>query len=190
MQRSLPTRLLHALLAVAIIHQLAVSQFMTHPRPGRPGDFGVELHTWVGLASFAIVLAFWLWTLLRRREHGFVDLVPWFSAARRGAVLADLRHHLDSLKRLSLPDPGTETPLASAVHGLGLLTATAMAATGTLAWFLSAPDGRIAAPGRLALEVHEVFANRMWAYLVAHAALAVLHEALGHGTLRRMVRSR
>jgi cytochrome b561 len=36
------------------------------------------------------------------------------------------------------------------------------------------------------LEVHETFANVMWAYLVAHAALALLHEWAGHRTIRRM----
>jgi cytochrome b561 len=187
MPHSLPTKLLHGFLAASIIHQLVVSQFMTHPRPGRPGDFAFDLHSWVGLASMGVVGAFWLWVLVRRREHGVAALVPWFSALRRRAVFADAGRHLHALKQLTLPPPGdAETPLPSAVHGLGLLTATAMAATGTAAYFLSQPDGSLASPGRLVLEVHEIFANLTWAYLIAHAGLALLHQMLGHRLLQRM----
>ena len=187
MPHSLLTKLLHGLLAASIIHQLIVSQFMTHPRPGRPGDFAFDLHSWVGLASMGILVAFWLWVLLRRREHGVAALVPWFSSTRRRAVFADFGLHFRALKRFTLPPPGeVETPMASAMHGLGLLTATVMAATGTAAYFLSQPDGSLASPGPLALDVHEIFANLIWAYLVAHAGLALLHQILGHRLLQRM----
>ena len=111
--------------------------------------------------------------LVRRREHGVAALVPWFSALRHRAVFADAGRHLGALKQLTLPPPGdAETPLPSAVHGLGLLS--------------SPPDGSLASPGRLVLEVHEIFANLTWAYLIAHVGLALLHQMLGHRLLQRM----
>ncbi len=36
------------------------------------------------------------------------------------------------------------------------------------------------------LELHQAEANLMWAYLVGHAAMALLHHFLGEATLRRM----
>jgi hypothetical protein len=130
MNRSLPARLLHLLLAAAIVHQLAVSLLMQKPEPGRPENLGCELHQGVGLASAGILVIFWLLVLVRRREHGMATLVPWFSAPRRRAVAAELVRHWGALKKWALPSPAEETRLASAVHGLGLLVATAMAATG------------------------------------------------------------
>ena len=69
--------------------------------------------------------------------------------------------------------------MASAVHGLGLLTALAMGATGAWLYTLSVPTS-------LVLELQEAVANLVWAYVVSHAGLAVLHQASGHPALKRM----
>ena len=73
MKRVLTTRLLHLILAAAIIHQLFGSYVMHSPRPsGRQGNFAFSLHEFVGLASVAILALFWLWIVVRRKEHGFL----------------------------------------------------------------------------------------------------------------------
>jgi cytochrome b561 len=187
MQKTILTRLLHAGLAVAVIHQLAVSLVMQAPHPGRaPADLAYELHESVGLASLGILAAFWVWVLLRRREHAPGALFPWFSRRRRAAFLADLGDHARSLVRLRLPMPREETPLASATHGLGLCAATGMALTGGVLYAVMGPDGALGDFGRLARELHEMLANLMWAYLIGHAGIAILHEFAGHRTLERM----
>jgi len=89
-RHSLTTRLLHLLLAAAILCQLADSQLMRVPRPGRPTPVGLEaaafsVHEYVGLASLAIVVLFWLWLLLRRAETDPGALFPWLSARRPAA---------------------------------------------------------------------------------------------------------
>lgn len=89
-----------------------------------------EVHEWVGLATLTIVVVFWLWTALRRRETRLAALLPWFSTGGWRAVAADARAHRAALRALKLPGTAGDTPLASAVHGLGLLSALAMAATG------------------------------------------------------------
>lgn len=78
-----------------------------------------------------------------------------------------------------LPVGDGEAPLASSVHGLGLLTALGMGATGAWLFAQSVPAG-------LGLDVHKTLANLMWAYVVSHAGLAVLHQATGHLVLQRM----
>lgn len=180
MQRSLPTRLLHMLVALCIIFQLFVSLVMHRPSTG---GLGWQAHEAVGIASLAVLGVFWLWTLLRRRETRLVQLFPWFSQAGRSALWQDGLNHIAALRRLRLPHADA-SPIASATHGLGLLAATAMALTGAC-YFLQGlvPEFLIHA----AIFVHESLANLMWAYLIAHAGLALLHELTGQHVLHRMV---
>lgn len=188
MSRSLLTRILHFLLASSIVFQLAVTGIMRVPRPaiGRTANFGFELHQYGGLVTLAIIALFWLWTLVRRRETSLTALLPWFSAAARGKVLEDVRRHGSALMKGRLPEPEEKSPLASAIHGLGLVVATTLAITGTVIFLSLGPDGAMASWGRIAAQVHGAVANLMWAYLIAHAGLAVLHELMGHRILRRM----
>lgn len=178
---SWPTRLLHLLIALAVTHQLVVSLIMVVPENNRPGDTYYEFHETVGLATFAIVLAYWLWLVFRRSDRGAGALFPWFSRAGWAAVIADVRVHLASLRQLRLPAI-EEQPLASAVHGLGLLTATVMATTGVLAW------SRVLAGSATELlwQVHVAISNLMWAYLIGHVSIALLHEISGERLLGRM----
>jgi len=187
MKSSLTTRILHAALAVAIVHQLVVSWFMEEPKPGgRPENFAFELHETVGLITLGLLALFWLWTMVRRREDGLGALVPWFSAERLKRVLADAGTYRDSLLQRRLPSPEGQTPLASAVHGLGLLVATAMAVTGAIVYAVMGPDGSLSDGGHFVLELHEILSNLMWAYLMGHAGIAVIHDIVGHRVLGRM----
>ena len=177
--RSVATRLLHGALLLSVVWQLIGSNFIERPRAGQAANTMYEVHEVVGLITLGLVLAFWLWSLLRRRETPFVALFPWFSAPRLRALAGDLAHHWAELKHWRLPGGEAETPLASAVHGLGLLVVLVMAATGTWLYTLPMPAG-------LVLEVHKLVANLVWAYLVGHAGLAVLHQVSGHPVLQRM----
>jgi cytochrome b561 len=179
MRRTFATRALHAALLLSVLWQLIGSNFVERPRAARPANTMYELHEIVGLVTLGLVLTFWLWSLLRRRETPLAALFPWFSGDRLKAVRVDLARHWDELRRLRVPGGEAETPLATAVHGLGLLAALAMGATG--AW-MSTQD----LPGGLVLELHRIVANLMWAYVVGHAGLAVLHQLNGHRVLQRM----
>ncbi|HWS05151.1 MAG TPA: cytochrome b/b6 domain-containing protein [Burkholderiaceae bacterium] len=178
-RRTLVTRALHGALLLAVGWQLLGSNFIERPRAARPGNAMYEWHEIGGLITLGLVMAFWLWSMLRRRETPFAALFPWLSPRRLKAVGTDLAAHWAALKRFHLPGGEAETPLASAVHGLGLLTALAMGASG--AWLYTQ-----AVPGGLVLELHKIVANLMWAYVVAHAGLAVLHQFAGHRVLQRM----
>lgn len=178
-RRSLATRLLHATLLLAVCWQLIGSNFIERPRATRPGNAMYEWHEVVGLATLGVVLAFWVWSWVRRRETPLAALFPWFSARRLRAVGDDLARHLVELRQFRLPGGEAETPLASAVHGLGLLGALAMGATGAWLYTLAVPTGVV-------LDVHKLVANLMWAYLIGHAALAILHQIAGHGVFQRM----
>ena len=178
--RSYATRIVHLLMLLVVLNQLVGSQFMDPPDPGEAPSSVYVIHQYSGLAGSAVVAAFWIWTLVRRGETSVGRLVPWLSRRRLRDVGVDLAAQLRRLMRGRGPDD-SDGALSSAVHGLGLLAVTAMAATGSL-WFFA--HGTPAA--HLAMDVHTTIANLVWAYLFAHASLAVIHWALGSNIFARM----
>lgn len=176
--KSVLTRVLHLMLLIAVTHQLVGSTIMDGPKPGQPGSLVFALHEWGGLTSLGLVLLFWSWTLFRRREAALPALLPWFSSIRRALVWADFKVHMRALARLRLPEEG-DGALASAVHGLGLLTVTGMAVTGASSLILPGLAEQF-------IGVHKVIANFMWAYLIAHASIAIIHQLGGSNVLRQM----
>lgn len=182
-RHAIATRLLHAGLAVAIIVQLGSSQFM-NPDDGGDNIFGV--HAYVGLTAFALVLAFWLQTAVRQRGTPWSMLIPWFSGARLAAVWADIKAHVTALRHLRLPKHDTHSPFASAIHGLGLLLITGMAASGTLYYFVTTGDPDGGGLVKVAMTVHTTLANLVWAYLIGHALMALIAHYGGTLSLGQM----
>ena len=172
---TLITRLIHMLIALAVIVQLATSLVMkAHPEDGSEDVF-FEVHEYSGLFSFAIISAFWVIILVRQRGTTLSELFPWFSVRRRKeliqAVEARLRN-TDKTGRLSFYDGD---PLAKAVHGLGIAIISVMAMTGLtyfIALKLGAGEGIFAST---AIFIHAPMSKLAWAYLIAHAGIAVLH---------------
>ena len=170
------TRLFHAGLATAIVVQLATSQFMRPPEVGAAGDVWFTLHQYSGLAAAALALGLWGVMAMRKRGTALGALLPWASGQRLKALGSDTLAHLRSILALRLPPYDPQGPLASAVHGLGLLLMTAMAATGVLFYIMNWL-GMIGQPAtELVLEGHKLGANLVWAYLIGHASLALLHH--------------
>ena len=180
--RSHVTRALHLAILLAVVTQLLSSAIMERPLPGDDPDWPFVLHSWAGTAGLAALALFWIWTLLRSRfETPLWRLVPWFS--RRG--LAGLRRDIVRLAlglragRLRLLHLDA---IAGAVHGLGLSLATVLAVTGAL-WFFALQGGPW---GHAVLGAHKLAGNLMWAYLVGHPAMAILHQMLGDDVFSRM----
>jgi len=183
----LATRLVHAGLALSIIIQLLTSLIMEGPRGSAPGDGFFTVHKYAGYVALAFSLLFWLVSLLRRRGTELGALFPWLSAQRLRAVLADIGAHVSAGLKGRLPVHDGTTPLASAVHGLGLALMTLMAVTGTIygvevgmGWHAADPHGM------LVITIHRMFANLVWAYLIGHAVMGLLHHLLRVGSLSRM----
>jgi cytochrome b561 len=180
-RHDLATRLLHMAVALSVIWQLGVSLVMHKPRGARPGDVFFATHSYVGVATLGLLAVFWLLVLLRRQGTALGALVPWLSSARRHAAWADAKAHAAALLRLRMPGHQAGSALASAVHGLGLLLMSAIAATGAAWWFVQPST-----TARVFEDVHKALANLAWAYLVAHASLAVIHHLRGEDVLSAM----
>lgn len=178
-KRSNLTRLLHVVLLVSVIHQLLNSEFMHRPDPGDAPSVLYIMHEYIGLGSFGVVMAFWIWTLVRRGETRLETLFPWLFPSRMREIFSEITDTRTWRGAIAFERVGGI--LAGAVHGLGLLVVTFMAITGTVYYF------EIATPwAHQALALHRLMANLMWAYLIGHAGVAVLHHLLGSDILRRM----
>jgi cytochrome b561 len=190
MKHSLLTRMLHLLVAAAIVLQLADSQLMRVPRPGRlttgSEAAAFTLHEYAGLASMAIIALFWLWMLVRRHETSLGLLFPWFSRQRLTGLQDDMMLHVRCAARLTLPEPEHSVALSSALQGAGLVVALIMAATGTIGYVLWTKGTAMTGLAAVVFEVHGTLANVMWGYVIVHVGAALLHELLGHRMLRRI----
>jgi cytochrome b561 len=180
------TRLIHGALAILVIVQLTSSQFMVVEEPGKAANGGFVVHQYAGLAAFLLVLGFWAAASLRRRGTELGRLFPWFSRARIAAVTKDTWDHLASILKLRVPPYAPEAPLAAAIHGLGLIIITLMAASGGLYYFVNAGDPDGGGLVALAMTVHCTAANLAWAYLIAHASIAVIYHFASDMSLRDM----
>lgn len=183
------TRSLHAGLALGISLQLVLSLVMEHAEPDKPAPGALaaaafEAHENAGMAVLAILVLHWLWQLSGHTLHGLSHLFPWFSAEARAAVAADAKRLIASRLR----DAAEVSPLAGAVHGLGILAATAMAATGAVLYFGMAENGSMSDPVHSVEEFHGFLANFMWAYLIGHVAMGAVHRKLGHAEVSEIFR--
>lgn len=180
--RSHMTRVLHLTVLLTVVDQLLTSLTMERPLPGEDPDWPFALHVQVGLAGLGVLMLFWLWILIRdERETPLQQLFPWFSAERIDELAADVRAIVRAIGAFRAP-PLHLDALSSAIHGLGLLLVTFLAMSGAL-WFALFTDTPY---GRIVLMAHKLAGNLMWAYLIAHASAALLHQARGDRIFARM----
>jgi cytochrome b561 len=162
-----------------VLHQLLNSEFMSRPEAGDAPSVLYLMHEYIGLASFGVVLAFWVWTLVRRGETRLDAMFPWLFPARMRAIFVEITA-AGVLRGEEMFERVSEI-LAGAVHGLGLLVVTGMAVTGTVYYFANGTPW-----AHEALGLHRLMANLMWAYLLGHGAVAILHHLLGSDVVLRM----
>ncbi|MGV8073865.1 MAG: cytochrome b/b6 domain-containing protein [Syntrophobacteraceae bacterium] len=184
------TRWLHAGIVLTVAVQLISSALMEFPKPGRPSsNFGISffrIHEWSGMTVFSLVALHWLWILSGHAAGGLVHLYPWFSKKRTRNVVSDLKSMPHLIHDGFSEQKSRGAALAGAVHGLGLLTVTGMALTGSIIFLGLGSDGSIKIFIRFVKECHEFIANFLWAYLFGHVGMAVLHQWQGDKVLTRM----
>jgi len=183
------TRWLHAGIALGIVAQLGLSLFMEVPDEeegemvtGLPLEL-FEMHEKIGLVLLGLLVLHWLWSLSGHVKGGFGHLFPWFSGERMSKVIAEAKDAMS----FKFPDPEASNELAGAIHGLGLLCATALAVTGTGIFFNLSEAGHMTELGEEFEDIHCVIAPLMWAYLVGHVAAVGIHKRLGHNSIREIL---
>lgn len=185
-RHAIATRFAHFGLAICVVMQLLTSLVMEGPHRGRPGDAFFTVHEVFGIGALACAFAFWCVVALRRRGTPVVLMFPWLSPHRIAAVWKDGVGQIGAVLRGRVPAYEEDSPLASAVHGLGLLLMSVMAVTGAI-WLANNLFGMI--PNTILrpdMTVHHLFANLVWAYLIGHAFLGLVHHVAGHASLAKM----
>ncbi|EEW25073.1 conserved hypothetical protein [Rhodobacter ferrooxidans] len=173
------TRFLHAGLALAIVTQLVTSLQMHGPDDVQAGDILFQVHRYSGLAATVMAFGLWVTILVRSRGTDLGALMPWFSGRRLMALGLDIKVHAGAALKLRLPEHDPPAALPSAIHGLGLVLISAMAASGAVYFAQVALGLHSAEPdGMIAMTVHLALANLVWAYLIAHASLALLRHLM------------
>ena len=182
------TRWLHAGIALGISAQLGLSLLMEAPddqdevlASGLPLQL-FEAHENIGMALLALLVLHWLWSLSGHVQGGFGHLFPWFSKERMNKVKEEAKEALN----FKVSDPEVNNALAGAVHGLGLLAATGMAATGAVIFFNLSETGHMTKLGETFHNIHGIIAPLMWGYLIGHVAVAVIHKKMGHTNVKEM----
>lgn len=184
-----PTRWLHAGIALGVTIQLGLSLFMEAPDDkdekmvtGLPLEL-FEAHEKVGMILLVLLVLHWLWSLSSHVQGGVGQLFPWFSKERMTNVMSEARDALN----FNLPDPATSNnALAGAVHGLGLLVATGMAASGAVIFFNLSETGHMTDLGEIFHDIHGTIAPLMWLYLIGHFAIAAAHVRRGHTSVKEI----
>jgi cytochrome b561 len=186
------TKLLHIGIALAVLTQLACSEFMRHPHPHPKHvrtalEAGMyEVHEWVGIAAFALVVLRIIWGFVGPEKRSWARLFPWFSSDGRAEMARQLREEVPGwfMGRIS-DDPNSA--LAGSIHGLGLLTVLGMASTGLFIFLTMGEDGTVDSLTHTVMEIHaDVLGNLIWAYVIGHVGMAMIHKLLGHDLVREM----
>lgn len=185
-KHGLPTRLVHMGLAIAVIVQLITSLLMQSPGKDGPGNWLFEIHEISGLTALAFAFLFWVVLVSRRQGTQNAALFPWLSTARRSDLWRDVKHHLATVRTLSLPTYNDNSPLASAVHGLGLLLMSGMTLSGGMFYLAKLYGAQETPTAQLILELHHIGGNLVWAYLIGHAGLALIHHYTQNLSLTEM----
>jgi cytochrome b561 len=183
------TRYLHAAIALSITTQLILSLILAPPDEledaGELAKMAMEGHEVVGLIAAGLLLLHWLWILMANSEIKLGDLFP-LSANGMQRIQSEIS---ELVKKKALPAAGQHGGLSGLVHGLGILIASVMAATGvglyvvmdfTTQGFENPLFEEIA-------EIHELFGSLMWAYLIAHVIATAWHEYSGERIISRIL---
>jgi len=99
-------------------------------------------------------------------------------------IASELREALPGWFSRGLQDIRKQDSLAKTVHGSGLLLALGLGLTGLIIFLEISPEGSIGALGHEALEVHELLGTLLWIFIIAHMAMAIYHQLLGHKVLQ------
>ncbi len=181
---NVPTRWLHAGLALTVSLQLLISLVMEPPDKKDATAMAraaFEGHEAVGVTAVVIVLLHWLWSTFDKADGGLAHLFPW-----RGAAWAEVKADVAGLMNRQLPQGGPRGGLPGLLHGLGFLAVTGMALTGAALFVLFPESGKPDNAVNLIAEVHSFISNFVWVYWGGHVAMAFMHKVAGHANVKDM----
>jgi len=208
-----PIRILHSLLALCMLTQIAVGELMDVPEvdehsvagvqwvapayaheahhqsiPGAPVEetLGFEVHEILGLVIAGLLLIRIMLAMTSLPGANWRDLLPWLFAAGRKQLADEIKMQMAGWKQGKLAAPEDGEAVARSVHGLIVLAGIGMGVTGTLlffGWSQTTPQTDLI---EFVAETHEMIVAGLEALLVAHVLAVVLHQRQGHDIIARI----
>jgi len=179
-------KIFHFMIAGGMIFELVIENWMKRPKTGETLTMSQTLffgaHEFVGITLLVIVMTRFM--LMIGEQKDFLRLFPWFEAEGRQGLANELKGDLPGWFSGNLKDTGEQDFLAKTVHGLGLLLALGLGLTGLLLFIEISPEETMGSLGHGAMEVHELMGTLLWVFIIAHFAMAIYHQLLGHKVLQ------
>jgi len=210
-----PIRLLHSILALCMLSQLAIGELMDVPEvedmpvpvatssfitpafaheahaPSIPGaaveaTLGFEVHEILGLVIAGLLLIRIMLAMTSLPGANWRHLVPWMFADGRKQLLAETKLQLAGWKQAKLAPPEEGETVARSVHGFIVLTGIGMGITGSILYFGWSQTAPQTDLIELVAETHELLVGCLEALLAAHILAVILHQRQGHNIIARI----
>ncbi|WP_018295130.1 cytochrome b/b6 domain-containing protein [Mariprofundus ferrooxydans] len=209
-----PIRLLHSLLALCMLSQIAIGELMDVPEvedkpavsviewimpayaheghhqavPGAPVEatLGFEVHEILGLVIGGLLLIRIMLALTSLPGANWRQLVPWVFADGRKQLAGEIRVQMAGWKQAKLAPPEDGEAVARSVHGLILIAGIIMGMSGTILYFGWSQTAPQTAFIELVASTHELVVGVLEALLGAHVLAVILHQRMGHNILARI----
>jgi len=211
-----PIRIFHSIFALAILAQLAVGELMDVPEvegkhelssslitaavahegahhvvgslPAGPVEesLGFEVHEILGLTIAGLIVIRLLLAMTQLPGANWRSLFPWIFAEGRERLVAEFKAQSKGWLSLKVASPDESRTIARSAHGLMILGAAIMGATGAvlfLGWSTTAPQTTII---ELVAGLHETVVGGLELLIAVHVLAVVLHYMQGHPILERI----
>jgi len=207
-------RLLHSLLALCMLTQLAIGELMDVPEvedapavagihlimpayahekahqaiPAAPVEetLGFEVHEILGLTIAGLMLIRLMLAMTSLPGANWRDLVPWASADGRKQLLREAKMQMAGWKQGKLAPPEDGEAVARSVHGFILLAGLGMGITGTILYFGWSQTTPQTDLIELVAGTHELLVDGLEALLAAHILAVIMHQCQGHNIIDRI----
>ncbi len=207
-------RVLHTLLALCILTQLAIGELMDVPEvedvpatagihwitptfahenahqaiPGAAVEetLGFEVHEILGLTIAGLLFIRLLLAMTSLPGANWRDLVPWLFANGRKQLSHEIQTQMVGWKQGKLAPPEAGEMASRCVHGFILLVAMGLGITGTILYFGWSQTAPQTDLIELIAETHELLVGVLEVLLAAHILAVIMHQRQGHNIIDRI----
>jgi len=189
---SIIIKFLHAALAIFILLQLFIGEFMSVPEVENAGEppaietIGFSFHEFFGLIIAGIIFLRIGIAFTSIPCSTFGSLFPWLSKKGKDDLLSEIKEHITIMKKGDVMRPEQGNLLAKSVHGLMIASTALMALSGFflyLNWSIVAPQTELV---EFVAHSHENIVVFLKALILFHVFASVMHHVRGHKIFDRI----
>lgn len=148
-----------------------ISSIFVHPK--NPNILPIKIHMWIGYGVSFFLVCQWVLLSLKRNHFVRAHVFPYHFEGRK-CMVADLK----LLFKGRLPPTGARSGLSGLIEGLGLMLITLMAMTGLIFHFAAVYE-KTTLPSMITIrDIHNFFSYFVWAFVIGHGGMAVLHKII------------